>query len=234
MTEAEWAACTDPQPMLKSLPGKPSRRKLRLFMAACCRRVWHTFEDEDDGEDRRAAIAVAERYADGLADDEELESTFGDLTDGEPHRAADCCTNVAVASFESDADAIECAVIAAQEAATDAAYDDWCKTDDREQYNAVERAEFAAQAGLLRCLFGNPFRGTRKGKAPSSQAIKSLAQAAYDERRLPGGVLDPVRLAILADALEEAGAAAASIAHLREAGPHVRGCHVIDHLLGRK
>jgi hypothetical protein len=31
MTEAEWLACDDPAPMLGSVRGKASDRKLRLF-----------------------------------------------------------------------------------------------------------------------------------------------------------------------------------------------------------
>ena len=37
--------------------------------------------------------------------------------------------------------------------------------------------------------------------------MRSLAWAAYDERHLPCGELEPVRLAVLADALEEVGCA---------------------------
>ena len=39
-------------------------------------------------------------------------------------------------------------------------------------------------------------------------------------------------LAVRADALEEAGAPAELVAHLRGPGPHVRGCHVVDLCLG--
>jgi hypothetical protein len=61
-----------------------------------------------------------------------------------------------------------------------------------------------------------------------------MAQTAYDERILPAGTLDPDRLAVLADALEDAGCDNADIlSHLRGPGPHVRGCWVVDLLLGK-
>jgi hypothetical protein len=52
---------------------------------------------------------------------------------------------------------------------------------------------------------------------------------------MPSGELDPVCLAILADALEEAGCTDPSIlGHLRSPGPHVRGCWALDLVLGKK
>jgi hypothetical protein len=49
------------------------------------------------------------------------------------------------------------------------------------------------------------------------------------------GRLDPTRLAVLADALEEAGCADAELlGHLRGPGLHVRGCWAVDSLLGRQ
>jgi hypothetical protein len=42
------------------------------------------------------------------------------------------------------------------------------------------------------------------------------------------------RLAVLADALEEAGCAdALLLAHLRSPGPHVRGCFALDAVRGK-
>ena len=60
MTEDEWLACSDPQPMLELLRGKASDRKLRLFALACFRPyrfmlVPATLE----------ALEVAERLAEG-------------------------------------------------------------------------------------------------------------------------------------------------------------------------
>jgi hypothetical protein len=64
--------------------------------------------------------------------------------------------------------------------------------------------------------------------------VASLARAAYEERALSSGELDPIRLAVLADALEEAGCDDTDIlAHLRAPGPHVRGCWPVDLLLGK-
>jgi hypothetical protein len=82
-----------------------------------------------------------------------------------------------------------------------------------------------------RDIFGNPFRYVSLAVAHRTPAF-SLARAAYDERRLPSGELDLSRLAVLADALEEAGAPDELVAHLRGPGPHVRGCHVVDLCLG--
>jgi hypothetical protein len=65
--------------------------------------------------------------------------------------------------------------------------------------------------------------------------VPLLVQAAYDERELPSGHLDPAWLAVLADALEDAGCSDPEIlGHLRGPGPHVRGCWVVDQLLGRE
>jgi hypothetical protein len=65
--------------------------------------------------------------------------------------------------------------------------------------------------------------------------VLKLAQAAYDDRRLPSGLLDNTRLAVLSDALEEADCIEADIlCHLRGSGPHVRGCWVVDLILSGK
>ena len=63
--------------------------------------------------------------------------------------------------------------------------------------------------------------------------VWQLAQAAYDERLLPSGHLDPARLAILADALLDASCTDdVLLGHLREAGPHYWGCVGVDAVLG--
>jgi hypothetical protein len=64
--------------------------------------------------------------------------------------------------------------------------------------------------------------------------VVALAQATYEERELPAGTLDLTRLAVLADALEEAGCDQPELLqHPRGPGPHVRGCWAVDLLLGK-
>jgi hypothetical protein len=93
------------------------------------------------------------------------------------------------------------------------------------------------QAVLLRDIYGpllyrdvrwEPGWLTRNGGT-----VKRLAEGIYQERALPSGHLDSARLAVLADALEEAGCNNGEIlAHCREQGKiHVRGCWVIELLL---
>jgi hypothetical protein len=93
------------------------------------------------------------------------------------------------------------------------------------------------QCRLLHCVFGTPLR-RRRAIDPSVLAwnggvVPGLAQQIYDDRSLPEGTLDPIRLAVLADALEEAGVTDADLlGHLRDPAPHVRGCWPLDLLLG--
>jgi hypothetical protein len=90
---------------------------------------------------------------------------------------------------------------------------------------------------LLRDLFGNPFRPRAADPAWlawGGGAVRRLAEAAYEARALPDGTLDKDRLAVLADALDEAGCDDADLlGHLRGQGSHVRGCWAIDLLLAR-
>ena len=88
---------------------------------------------------------------------------------------------------------------------------------------------------ILHDIFGNPFRPTALDPAWRTPTVTALATAAYEDRHLPAGTLDTQRLAVLADALEDAGCTDEQLlAHLREPSPHVRGCWVIDLLLGKE
>jgi hypothetical protein len=76
------------------------------------------------------------------------------------------------------------------------------------------------QANLLREIFGNPFRPPAKRSFPSE--VRGLAQACDD---------DHAHYPLLADALDDAGEVEAA-AHCRQTS-HVKGCHVVDWILGK-
>jgi len=86
------------------------------------------------------------------------------------------------------------------------------------------RWEFCEQ---FRCVAGNPFRPVAFSPSWRSETAVALASATYAERAFD-------RLPILADALEEAGCDHADVlSHCRGPGPHVRGCWVVDGVLGK-
>src|SRR5262249_23929019 len=102
------------------------------------------------------------------------------------------------------------------------------------------RAEKRGQCELLRSIYGpNPWEPLPT-LPPSvlewnDGLVRSLAEAAYTERALPSGHLDPARLGVLADALEESGVEDATLlAHLREAKPRTRGFWALDVVLGKE
>jgi hypothetical protein len=82
----------------------------------------------------------------------------------------------------------------------------------------------------LHDIFGNPFRPVTIAPALlrwNDRTLVSLAQSIYDDRAFD-------RLPILADALTDAGCDDERIlAHCRSEGPHVRGCWVVDLILGK-
>jgi hypothetical protein len=92
-------------------------------------------------------------------------------------------------------------------------------------YAALQGAdEVAAKCHLLRCIFGNPFHFVTLFPAWRTAQVPALARAAYDRRDLPSGTLDVARLAVLADALEEAGCDQPDLLdHLRGPGPTFEG-----------
>jgi hypothetical protein len=98
-------------------------------------------------------------------------------------------------------------------------------------WTAAQRVATLGKADLLRELFGTlPFRpiSPNPSLTPWSAAVVNLAQAIYDERAFD-------RFPLLADALEESGCTNPDIlAHCRGRGPHVRGCWVVDAVLGKE
>ncbi len=92
--------------------------------------------------------------------------------------------------------------------------------------NVRTRSNGAAQCGLIRCVF--PLRPVTVDPAWRTDTVVSLASQMYDTR-------DFSAMPILADALQDAGCNSADILdHCREANQvHVRGCWVVDQVLGK-
>jgi hypothetical protein len=241
MNEQQWLSATDPQQMLEWLrnSGKASERKLRLFAVACCRRIWHLLTD---GRSRRA-VEVAECLVNGQAvSDERLaEARLAPYYEGHLQPGPVNIFACDAAALLNLPDAEGAAYLVAQNAISALLQAPWMenRSDPEEHIEAAAAAndERCCQAALIRDLFGNPFRPLPP-LDPSSLdckggAVVHLARAVYEERLLPEGRLDPARLAALADALEEGGYDTEEIlAHLRSPGPHVRGCYVVDAILG--
>ena len=89
-------------------------------------------------------------------------------------------------------------------------------------------AERKTQSHLLRCVIGNPFRPVTFFPEWRTSTVLALTAQMYAER-------DFGALPILADALQDAGCDSADILnHCRNSGPHVRGCWVVDLVLGKE
>src|SRR5437763_1694740 len=142
MTEAEWLACADPQPMLDFLFDHPgySARKMRLFAVAC---YWQVEEFHWDEPLFEAEVEAVEKYADRLISLDELLA-------------------VSLAHYrglfpDEEESALRFVKLEADYAAWMA---DWAVQAAR---HAGERSwpaglAEARQADLLRDVFGNPFR----------------------------------------------------------------------------
>jgi hypothetical protein len=245
VTEAEWLTATDPKPMLEFLRGKASDRKLRLFACACCRRV-----DECLTEQMRNLVEIAERVAERLVDERERKTRRTEAMRAAWHPAA--ITRHARGSAQS---AVFWALArqaseAARETADHArlAGGTFAMNTSQAQAGTARQdltsegcmlREGGVQATLLHDIFGNPFRpspplppGVLKW---NDSTVLRIGQGLYEDRKLPEGTLDTGRLAILADALLDAGCDNDDlIQHCREPGPHVRGCCAIDLILGKE
>jgi hypothetical protein len=246
MTEAEWLACADVGAMLAVIHKTASERKLRLFACACCRSVGSLVDQTRYG---GQAVAAAERMADGLPTEGLLPELYDDLwyegfawIDGYRHEKENqlwyhttsaCLAGIEEGSNLRDAQGRFPPYDAAFHAAFAVATSER-RGDDDPASKEVVRRELATYAGTVREIFGNPFRAVIFDPRWLTPDVVSLSQAAHDERTLPTGELNQIRLSVLADALEDAGCTDADLlTHLRSPGPHVRGCWALDLLLGK-
>ena len=176
----------------------------------------------------RKALKTAERYADGLATDEEWRAARDNAEAAADQAHHDEYVDEARAQFRIDAGYV--AVCAAMRAA-DAALACLGEPIFDETGGRFALDEGVLLPDMLREIFGNPFRLPQIDPywlSRNDRAAARMAQSIYDERAFD-------RMAILADALEDGGCQdAAILGHCRQADPHVPGCWVLDLLLGKE
>jgi len=229
MTEAEWLAATNPDRMLWSISGsfeaerlwvsrrRPSPRKWYLLGVACCRRVWEQIAEAEN----RLVVETVELFADGLVSDDQLARVAA--------AAVDCGYRVyhdpRLHRAYSATDALGRGV------GLDATLEHSCSVAVGHAAYAVggeRRDEMQVQSHLIRDIFGNPFRPAVVDPRWLTETAVEIARGICDDRAFE-------RLPILADALQDAGCEDAEVlSHCREPGTHVRGCWVIDLVLGKE
>jgi hypothetical protein len=195
-----------------------SERKLRLYACACA--------EPAAGQSRARAhfasvLLAAERLAEGVSRSDEV------------RLAGEQALSLEVASPRNQASlagAVSCTL-------EREAYRGACGTvADLLRYEREVSSEVDAgfYSDLLRCVFGNPYRGLNVGFRPVkldprwlTSTVAQLATGVYADRAFD-------RLPILADALQDAGCDDDHVlTHLRGPGPHARGCWVVDLVLGK-
>jgi hypothetical protein len=220
MNELDWLQSQDPAAMLR-LVSRPSsagaaplmsERKFRLLACACCREIWTVLDER-----RREIVETAECYADGtLAQFKAAGHINQGIRREEEFRGG------------LRADYVSWALSRDGRPSSGGRF----LWPDAEAGTAIGAVRRSMAAKFIREIAGNPFRRVQLPLVRSE--IRAIAETACEERILPSGHLDAVRLAVLADALEESGCTDADLlGHLRSPGLHVRGCWALDLILNR-
>jgi hypothetical protein len=211
----------------ESCPRPPSDRKFRLMVVAALRAVWEHVSDPRS----RAAVDAAERYAD----------TRDPFLLAAARQGAEQATDEAGRPWDPNDSKNRYAQLVAGAAwqcldpeLNNRRWPFWVETvTGLECDDLPGRTRLAAEAihlHLFHDIFGNPFRPValnRRWLAWCFGTVPAIARHVYEERAFHD-------LPILADALEDAGCGDAAILdHCRGPGPHVRGCWVLDLLLGK-
>lgn len=243
-----WEKYSDPAAMLNLLDNNKEERytdrKSTLFGVACCRNVISLVVDKI-----RKGLNIAESIADREYDyndvKEQIKAIYearGHIRDGTVWRVNYAVTLCLSRSYDPIEIAYNCSSLPKPKSITE---------------------ERSKQCDLLRDIIGNPFSKVELLQLPKlveacgpfetdvgiidqqytndtycpwlTPDVLALAKSAY-YKRLPSYTLDSSCLSSLSDALEEAGCDSIGILnHLRDSSkPHVRGCWVVDLLLGKE
>jgi hypothetical protein len=212
-----WVWLRPSRPGLFRLRGASilSERKVRLFNAAICRRFWDYLSEAS-----QSILSESELLADGLVkatDSQGLchraNNVIHELFDQEYPTKQFPSNEVRI---QRGAAAAVCYAVLPNELWGAAAYLWELKPSEKEPHSQI-----------IRDVFGNPFRVVMVEPAWLTSNVVSLAQTIYDDRAFD-------RMPLLGDAIDETGCDSSDILdHCRSPVEHVRGCWVVDALLGK-
>lgn len=230
LTEAEWLTCEHAHPLLEFLRGKASNRKVTLFAVACYRRMWGLAHERC-----RGVVEAIEQFVDGHASEEQVGEAYAawiSLNDahlGQFDDGAGGCTMAAIPNIvRGGINFAEAVMDTAISAAGFLGAKSMPVTEPYDFDKAAMDAECMVQADLARDIFGNPLCPAKVDRLWQTPPVLDLAGAIYEDRRFD-------RLAQLAQALADAGCNEDSIlSHCQQPGEHVRGCWVLDLVLGKE
>lgn len=231
-----------------------NNRTLRLFAVACCRAVWPLLTDPRS----RKAVEVAEQYADGLATDEEIENARGNSKEVRctepqciPCMATECLNSRPWVTFANNEWVTNRVSLTTQaDLLREIFGNPFCPLPvwrnegipglgpiDDYSINWVTPTVLALAKAAYKERGSETCEVCRGSGETFYESVSLVGQctACHGTGRTGDGRLDNARLAVLSDALEEAGCEDVGVvAHLRSPGPHVRGCHVLDLVLGHE
>jgi hypothetical protein len=214
MTQSEWLTSQDVRSLLMHLGAGASPRKLRLFACACAVAPGRGLVAAEC----RAAIGIAREYADGEADLDDL-GAAADRTSRvlrEPDTPQRTDTMQWRVPWPGPRDrAADLIRLSVRPVLT---------TDDLIRHWDWD----ASDAMRLRDVFGNPFVPPPFDPRWRTADVVAVARGIYTEQAYD-------RLPILIDALMDAGCDDPDVfAHFRRVPPHVKGCYMLDMLLGKE
>jgi hypothetical protein len=222
MTEKQWLLATSMHDVHIYYLARKQFRKWRLFGCGCARRILHVLNDRIYD----VAVETVELFADGDVRWEVVKDARKVIFAARRKLAK------SGAPFEIDSAIDVLSALTSKEpnhtilTSSNAA----CVfgTLSQPEFDAGYAEEERKQLPIARDIFGNPFRPVTFDPAWLTGTAVALAKTMYDAR-------DFAAMPILADALEEAGCDVPDVlSHCRDPkGVHVRGCWVVDLVLGK-
>lgn len=238
MIEQEWEGDPHLFDLLRFFKDSVSNRRLRLFGCACCRRNWHLLCREG----ARRCVELAEAFANGEVTETHLRAAYDhpDFTDLQPQLRGEVgadaqlslCGLYALSAARRlampNVDVLNIVLATSYDLADD--YFPTLLHNEVIEGGGIrcDVKELDEKEKLVRDIFGNPFRSTIVNPSWRTEHTIGIASMMYADR-------DFSAMPILVDALLDAGCDNDDIlSHCRGGGPHVRGCFVVDMILGKE